>query len=110
MSWGASRARVVWGLPIVPPPLGGGELVAVEFEEVVGGGEEAPFGSDGGSASSEETVGASVCLDLAEDGFDHALAFEVELFAVLGCEHASGEVVEPAASAGSGFFAAVGVG
>jgi hypothetical protein len=55
-------------------------------------------------------LGAAVALDLSEDGFDHALAFEVELCAPVAGQHAAGEVIKAAAASGAWFFAAVGVG
>src|SRR4051812_48148055 len=44
------------------PPSGGGRGggVAVELDEVVGGGDQAPFGADCGSAAAEEAVVAAV--------------------------------------------------
>ena len=60
----------------------------MELEEVVGGGDQAPFGADGGSAAALEAVQAAVELRVREDGLDHRLAFAVELVAELGGEHA----------------------
>jgi hypothetical protein len=84
--------------------------VSVELEEVVGRREEPPFRSDGWSAAALEAVGAAVGFDLAEDGLDAALAFEVERFAPVGGEHPAGEVIAAATPAGPRLFAAVGVG
>ncbi len=53
---------------------GGREAVSVEFEEVVGGGDQSPLGADGGSAASVKSAHAAVELRLAEDGLDHRLA------------------------------------
>jgi hypothetical protein len=89
---------------------GGSESVAVELQEVVGGHQQPPFGSDGRSAATQEPVHAAVGLHLAKDGFDAALASQVELLAPVGREHAAGEVVKPAAPARPGFLAPVGVG
>src|SRR5687768_3229150 len=61
-------------------PSGGrcGELMLVEFEQVVAGGDQAPFGADRGSASSVEAVAAAVVLGRAEQGLDEELALPVE--------------------------------
>jgi hypothetical protein len=53
----------------------GGGLVGVELEEVVGGGDQPPFGVAGGSSAALEAVDPAVELGVAEDGLDHALAF-----------------------------------
>jgi hypothetical protein len=45
----------------------GAQLVSVEFQQVVGGGYEAPFRAGGGPASSFEASDPAVGLDLAED-------------------------------------------
>lgn len=50
--------------------LGGGGGVLVEFEEVVGGGDEAPFGACGGSAASGEARERAVVFGVAEDRLD----------------------------------------
>jgi hypothetical protein len=46
--------------------------VSVKLEQVVGGGDQAPFGAGRGPASSFEAPDPSVGLDLAEDGLHHA--------------------------------------
>ena len=69
------------------PPLGGRERVAVEFEEVVGGGDQSSFRADGAASSSSEPVEAAVELHLREHGLDHWLAFSVELAAALAGQH-----------------------
>src|SRR4051794_22579147 len=51
---------------------------AVSSPEVMGGGDEPPFGSDGGSAASVEATHAAVVFGVAEDGLDHRLAATVE--------------------------------
>jgi len=56
----------------------GGRLVAPEFEQVVGGGDQPPFGAAGGSAAALEVSGMAVVLDVREDRFDHRLALLVE--------------------------------
>ena len=57
--------------------LGGCErgLVAVELEEVVGGGDQPPFRPAGGSAAALEAVDAAVELGVGEHGLDGDLAF-----------------------------------
>jgi hypothetical protein len=49
-------------------------LVAVELEQVVGGGDQAPFGADGCPASSVEAVQAAVELGLREHRLDELLS------------------------------------
>jgi hypothetical protein len=71
--WPAARARFRGTAPGMAR-LGGGEAVAVELEEVVGGGDETPFRPCGRLASSFEAVDPSVRLDLGKDGFDHPLS------------------------------------
>src|SRR4051794_22812548 len=60
------------GRPSVPPrrSLGRarGEAVVVKFEDVVGGGDQAPFAADGGSAAALEAFDRAVELDLTEHG------------------------------------------
>ena len=46
------------------------EVVLVQLQQVVGGGDQAPFGSAGGSAASLEAVDAAVELRVGEDGLD----------------------------------------
>ena len=50
---------------------------APELEQVVGGGDQSPFRAHRGSSSTLEAVAATVELGVAEDRFDHALAFGV---------------------------------
>ena len=83
----------------------GRQLVAVELEEVVGGGDQPPFRAAGGSSSSLEAVDAPVELGVSEDRLDHRLAFSVELAAGVGLEHAAHERVGAAAPAGPGALA-----
>jgi hypothetical protein len=52
--------------------------VAVELEEIVGRGDEPPFGAAGGSAAALEAADLAVELDLSEDGLDRGLALAVE--------------------------------
>ena len=67
--------------------LGGeGELVAVELEEVVCGGDQSPFRPGGRSASSREPVEPAIELHLREHRLDHRLAFSVEQQIVLAAE------------------------
>ena len=67
--------------------------MAVELEEVVGGGDQPPFGADRAAAPASEAVQATVELHLREHGLDHWLAFAVELAATLGSQDAAHEVV-----------------
>jgi hypothetical protein len=60
--------------------------VAPELEEVVCGGDEAPFCLAGGEPAALEPVGASDDLGVREDGLDHRLSSREERAAVL-CEH-----------------------
>jgi hypothetical protein len=93
-----------------PEGLSGGcERVAVELEQVVGGGDQAPFRADGGSASSVEAIDAAVVFRLAEDGLDHRLALAVELAAVLAGQDPAHERVEAAVPARPGAFAFAGI-
>ena len=52
----------------------------MQLQEVVGGGDQAPFGANRGSASSVKAVEAAVVLDRAEQGLDQVLALAVERF------------------------------
>jgi hypothetical protein len=70
-----------------------GQGVSVELEEVVGGGDQAPFRARGSPASSFEASDPSVRLGLAEDRLPHAQRAGIELVAVLGGEHSPHEVV-----------------
>src|SRR5918994_518240 len=76
--------------------LGGRERVAVELEEVVGGGDQPPFGADGAASSSSEAVQAAVELHLGERGLDHRLALAVELAAAHAGQHVAHLVVAAA--------------
>ena len=68
----------------------------MELQEVVSGGDQAPFRASGRPASSFEALDPTVRLDLGEDGLDHALAFGVELATGLGGHHPAHEVIGPA--------------
>src|SRR3954451_2760208 len=74
-------------------PSGGRQSVSVRLEEVVGGGDEPPFGPDRASASSVEASHAAIVFGLTEDGLDHRLAATVELAAALPDQDAAHEVV-----------------
>ena len=76
---GAGKDRLL-RVAAAPPFSGGlgGDVVLVELEEVVGGGDQAPFGADGGSASSVEAGEAAVVFGVAEQGLDQVLALAVE--------------------------------
>src|SRR5215217_3189220 len=82
--------------------------VAPELEEVVGGGDESPFGAGGVSAAAVEAVDAAVELRLAEDGLDHRLAFAVELGAAVGREPLAHRGVGAAFPAGPRAFSSAG--
>ncbi len=85
-------------------------MVSVEFEEVVGGGDQLPFAPAGGSAAAMEASHLAVELQLAEYGLDRGLTPAVERAAVRGGEHASHEVIEPARPARARPAAQAGVG
>src|SRR5829696_10363042 len=74
----------------------GGELVAVELEQVVGRRDEPPFRPAGGSSAALEATDLTVELQLPEHRLDRRLAPAVERAAVRGREHAPHEVIEPA--------------
>jgi hypothetical protein len=57
--------------------------VVVELQQVVGGGDKAPLGRRGGSASSSEPCDRAVVFDLPEDRLDCS-SFRVELAAEIG--------------------------
>src|SRR6478672_7345476 len=82
------------------PPLrsgcGGGELVVVELEQVVGRGDQPPFAARSGSAAALEAFDRAVELDLAEHRLDRDLALAVEVMAVRCREHAAHERVHAA--------------
>src|SRR4051794_23881712 len=75
---------------------GGGDLVAVEFEQVVGRRDEPPFRPAGGSSAALEASHLAVVFQLAKDGLDRGLAPPVERTAVRAGEHAAHEVIKPA--------------
>jgi PPOX class probable F420-dependent enzyme len=68
----------------------------VELQKVVSGRNQAPFRACGRPASSFEALDPTVRLDLRKDGFDHALAFGIELATRLGDHHSAHEVIGPA--------------
>src|SRR5680860_348150 len=70
---------------------GGDRLVAVELEQVVGGGDQPPLGATRRSSSALEAVDAPVELRVCEHGLDHPLAFSVEPAPVIGLQHAAHE-------------------
>src|SRR3954449_6671284 len=74
--------------------------VLVKLAEVVGGGHEPPFGTDGGAAASLELREAAVVFGVAEDRLDRLAALLVELAAEVGREHRAHEVVGAAVPAG----------
>ena len=79
-------------------PRSGGchpQSVPVELQQVVSGGDEAPFRPNGRQASSFEALHPPVRLDLGEDRLDHALSSFVEVVAFLGRHRSSHEVVGP---------------
>jgi hypothetical protein len=62
---------------------GGGELVLVKLQEVVGRADQAPFGPNGGPASSVKAVSATVELGVGEHRLDKLVSLSVELAAVV---------------------------
>src|SRR3954468_22756627 len=81
-----------------PLPLGreGGGPVAVELEEVVGGGDQSPFRAAGRSAAALKALDLAVELQLAEDRLDRGLALPVKRAPLRGREHAAHGVIETA--------------
>src|SRR3954454_11196845 len=73
--------------------------MVVEFEDVVGGGDQSPFAADGGSAAALEAFDRAVELDLPEHGLDRDLALAVELSALGSREHAAHRVIGAAGPA-----------
>ena len=59
----------------------------MELEQVVGGRDEPPFGSDGASAASVKAAHAAVVFGVTEDGLDHGLATSVKRAAELTRDH-----------------------
>lgn len=74
----------------------------MKLEQVVGGCDEPPLGSDRCAAAPVEAVHAAVVLGLAEHGLDHRLAAPVELPAAVGSQDAAHEGVEPPVQPGRG--------
>src|SRR3954468_15089347 len=96
-----------------PPALSGracGQLVAVELEEVVGGGDEPPFASAGRPAAALEASDRAVELDLAEHGLDGDLAAPVKRAALRCGQDASHEAIDAAGPARPGVLAQPGIG
>jgi hypothetical protein len=60
--------------------------MAVELQEIVGGGDEPPFRPAGRSAAALEAADLAVELELAEDRLDGCLALAVKRAAVRGGE------------------------
>src|SRR5688572_21243692 len=83
---GVARAGRLGAAVVGRGPSGGCGGGAVELEQVVGGGDELPFGVAGGQAASSEAGDASEVLDVAEDRFDDLLSSGVERVAVIGGE------------------------
>src|SRR4051794_2317840 len=72
--------------------LGGGE-VSVELEEVVGSGDQAPFGPGGRSVAPGEAREPAVVFGVAEDRLDQLLSLAVQLVAEIGGQDRAHEVV-----------------
>src|SRR6185436_1183705 len=87
---------------------GGG--VAPELQQVVRGGDQAPFRAGGGSAAALEAVAAAVELDVGKDRFDHALALGVKTAAAIALKDAAHERVRAAVPARARALALAGVG
>jgi hypothetical protein len=79
----------------------GGDLVAVQLQEIVGGGDEPPFRAAGRSAAALEAADLTVALELPENGLDRGLALAGERAAAGGSEHVSHEVIKPAGPSGA---------
>ena len=90
---GARRAR-----PAISGGAGG-EVVAVELEEIVGGGDQSPFRPAGRSAAALEALDHAVELELAEHRLDRDLALAVERPPAGRGEHTPHEVIEAAGPA-----------
>jgi hypothetical protein len=75
-------------------------LVAVELEQVAGGGDQPPLRSRGGSTATQEAIDAAVELCFGEDRLDHHLALAVELAGALALQHAAREGVASAVPPG----------
>src|SRR3954451_11414791 len=97
-------------LPGPPPRSGDRGEGLVEFDEVVGGGDQSPFGAGGGAAASGEAGEAAVVFGVTEDRLDQLFALRVELVTALGRERVAHEVIGAAGPAGPGAAAAAGVG
>ncbi len=67
--------------------------MSVELEEVVGGGDQSPFGPDRGSSSSSEAVDPAVELGVGEDRLDDRLALAVQHAAALAGQDTAHEGV-----------------
>src|SRR3954447_2973319 len=78
---------------------GESKLVAVELEQIPGGGDQSPFRASGGSSAAQETVDAAVELGVSEDGLDHHLTSAVELISELAFQDAAHEGVASAVPA-----------
>jgi hypothetical protein len=87
-----------------------GQTAAVELQEVVSGGDQAPFRANRRPTAVFEAPRASVLLDVGEDGLDHHLAAGVELLARGALERPSHEVVGPAEAGLPRPGAALGIG
>ena len=92
------------------PPSGGRERMAVELEEVVGGGDQPPLGANSAASSASEAIQAAVELHLREDGLDHRLSLAVKRAAALAGQQVAHLLVAAAFPVASCRPAAAGVG
>src|SRR6266700_5441448 len=72
------------------------EAGAPEFEQVVGGCDQLPFGQTGSEAAAEEAVGAADEFCVHEDRFDDLLASTVERLPLSLREHTTPTDTSPA--------------
>src|ERR687886_548359 len=93
-----------------PAATRSGGLVAVELQEVVGGGDQSPFRPARRSSAALEAVDPSVELRVSEYRLDQRGAFLVERLAGVGLKHAPHERVRAALPAGPWVFAVARVG
>src|SRR5205807_2850596 len=85
--WYRGSGRWIGGFGRMGPlRLSGGDrqVVLPELEQVMGRGDQSPFGPARPQASSLEPVDPSVVFGLREHGLDDRLSLPVELFAFLG--------------------------
>src|SRR5664280_2595687 len=87
-----------------------GELVLVELQEVVGGGDQSPLRPRGRSSAALEAIDATVELCLSEHRLDHRLAFSIERASEVALKHSPHVRIGAAIPSRTGAFALAGVG